>query len=213
MKKAELLTPESFMRAVGEPDNTINFFPLALTVKGSPSLIIGATPDGEPTAILRIYFECGDGTIQRFEAARPVKDFTDERQIHDWARTAVHNLKVSLPKQLVSAAISGALTAAAHALDAEGIASIDMSEVVAQSARRAAKVQKRVFKLTRTGAPRTFKDRADYAAQLTGAKQGLRAQGKPVTQETIAEVLESDARMIRDWNAMYSLNWAKFKRE
>lgn len=66
----------------------------------------------------------------------------------------------------------------------------------------------------------TFKSKRGYEGALEVAKRELRQRKKPVTQEAIAEVFseryercrECNARMIREWNNEFGVNWQQFKR-
>lgn len=218
MAKKNYLTFEEFFERLGDKftvEEEIEFKDLPMlrfSIESTPKIIKGITRKGKRLVKLRLDLKCGE-QFKCIEFPFPVERFDNERQMSDWAQTAVHNIGASLSQQLLEAAATNMLTASCDALNGHGIASIDMSDLVKQLMQSEARATKKIFDLTRIGAPRTFKDGAKYIARLTAAKQKLRAQGKAVTQPGIAEIFKCDVRMIGAWNGGFRVNWAKFKRE
>jgi len=81
----------------------------------------------------------------------------------------------------------------------------DCSDFLKQIARLLRHLKKR-------GRRRVFLSREDYEPALRQAKEELIALGKPITQDAVAEQLDCDARMIRDWNRTFTVEWREFKR-
>ena len=161
-----------------------------------------------------------DGAIGECHEDQPVTAFRDDEHTIRWVHDMIGYLNYYLPDRLRTMALLTVREAIAKSSEVHGIGETDWKEL-AES--HAAIVEQKIKDShgVHSGRQSFFETKQQYLNFLADAARANRAAGERFTQEWVAKFASDkfsdsahertiDARMVRQWNKDYHVNWNYF---